>query len=141
MIHPTTSKSSPEKGTEEKSTTQSKKPVDLSALYKQEGAANHLIVKGNFSGLNFLTINQDQIDSFKRRFRNNELCEVDLFFEKLDTHTVKILFDLFKFLKLKVSHGANVKVIWRVYPEDIDMLQTGFDFAEIYNLNFTVVGK
>lgn len=103
--------------------------------------ANYLVIKGNSYGLNVYDFYQPVIDSFKTKFKDGESCHVDLSFDKLNTSSAKILFDLFKFLRTKQKAGARTKVIWRSHKNDIDMYKTGMDFAEIFDLTFTMVNR
>lgn len=103
--------------------------------------ANYLVIRGNSYGLEVYKFYQPVIDNFKAKFVDGESCHVDLSFDKLNTSSAKILFDLFKFLRAKKSAGSQVKVIWRSLPSDMDMLETGMDFAEIFDLEFTLVSR
>ncbi|MEQ8473323.1 MAG: SiaC family regulatory phosphoprotein, partial [Marinoscillum sp.] len=66
-------------------------------------------------------------------------CQLELFFKTLNTSTVKVLFDLFKYLRNEKLKGNDVRVTWRAEVSNPDMLETGMDFSELFDLNFLVI--
>lgn len=99
---------------------------------------NHLQIKGDSKALNILEFYAPLISELKRNTYRCHDCHVELFFKTLNTSTVKILFDLFKFLGGQKRVGKNIKVTWSARLKDLEILETGMDFSELFDLNFQI---
>lgn len=98
----------------------------------------YLEIKGNSAREDILRFYTPIIDAFKLNCVNGKRCEMKLFFRKMNTSTVKILFDLLKFLRGEKQKGCKVNVTWCADLDDVDMLETGIDFSELFGLNFDI---
>lgn len=52
------------------------------------------------------------ISRFKKYLTENKVFIVLLYFKYLNTSTVKVLFDLFKFVIIKDTAGGKINIVW-----------------------------
>ena len=96
-----------------------------------------LTVKGNSSMQDIHLFYDPVISRTKEYLEAKGQLSVHLMFKTLNTSSVKVLFDLFKYFRSQTKAGAKIRVVWAAESDHPEMLETGLDFSEIYELNFT----
>lgn len=81
------------------------------------------------------------MERFKAEAKTLPTIDVRVEFESLNTSSSCLLFDLFKFLGKAAQAGQQVNVLWVTSHDNIEMIETGMDFQEIYDLDFDFVTR
>ncbi|MEQ9306902.1 MAG: DUF1987 domain-containing protein [Marinoscillum sp.] len=99
----------------------------------------NLTIKGRSTDENISSFYEPIISLFKRDMADETHITVDFYIEYMNTSTLKALFDLFKHLSRAVATGTAVEIIWRSSFKNQEMRETGFDFSELFDLNFRLI--
>ena len=94
-----------------------------------------LMVKGSSLNPEMQLFYHEILSQVKKDLEGNDRLTVSFCFQDINTSTAKVLFDFFKYLRSKRAQGKHVQVIWSADAND-EMMETGRDFAEIYDLEF-----
>lgn len=95
-----------------------------------------LSIKGNSIEVDMHNFYHPVVSRTRTYLSGREKLRVHLFFNSINTSTVKVLFDLFKFFRNKNNEGADIQFVWAAEAGSPDIMETGRDFSELYNLNF-----
>lgn len=79
------------------------------------------------------------LSQLNRYLAKNEPLIIGLFIDELDTFNLKVIFDLFSFLKKHQRSDSFVIVKWFLSPFDESIRQTARDFTELFDLNSEIV--
>lgn len=96
-----------------------------------------LSIKGNSTQPEMQHFYEPVISRTRTFLENSGQLEVHLLFKSLNTSSIKVLFDLFKYFRSEKQLGADIKVVWAAESDHPEMLETGMDFSQLYDLNFT----
>lgn len=110
-------------------------------LIKYSKSHNALVVRGNSTSSNMSDFYKPVITMLKNDALTCKSVTVDMSLLNMNMSTVKVLFDLFKYLELKKLTGGNVEVIWRVDATNPDMIDTGLNFSDLYDLDIKIITK
>ena len=111
-------------------------PTATTPFLKYSSAENLLVIKGKSVKPDMHEFYHAPLQRFKAELKNSNQLKVHLCFYDLNTSTAKVLFDLFKYLRMRAAGGTNIEVIWGAEVTNHEMIETGKDFAEIYELKF-----
>lgn len=95
-----------------------------------------LMIKGSSVKPDMHEFYSNALETFKTELRDSDRLKVYLCFKDLNTSTAKVLFDLFKYLRMRALRGTDVQVVWGAEVTNQEMIETGRDFSEIYELKF-----
>ncbi|MAE87874.1 MAG: hypothetical protein CMB80_34380 [Flammeovirgaceae bacterium] len=108
-------------------------------------ASTKLEVFSNFLNLESISeinqfdiVYQPLIEEFKTKVLCTKEGELIIRMESFNTIRTQILFSLFKFLQHQKGLGAILKITWKVPLDNIKMLETAMDFAELYELQIAI---
>ena len=111
-------------------------PTGTTPFVSYDKETKFLIVKGNASDPNMQEFFDPIFSAVKRDAVDSNNLKVYFYFKAMNTSTVKVLFDLFKYLRVRVAEGTKVQVVWGADAYDLEMMETGRELSELYNLNF-----
>ncbi|MEQ8580290.1 MAG: SiaC family regulatory phosphoprotein [Marinoscillum sp.] len=94
-----------------------------------------LMIKGNSTNLDMQNFYHEILTIVKVNLEQADQLTVSFCFQNINTSTAKVLFDFFKYLRCMRAAGKRIQVIWSA-KTDNEMMETGRDFAEIYDLDF-----
>lgn len=114
-------------------------PTSNTPFVKYSRSENVFMIKGNSMGMDIDHFYYSLIERAKGHVKVGLPLDVIFFYNILNPTTAKVLFDFFKFVRDKKRAGAIIDVTWCAEGNNEDMIQTGKDFAEIYDLNFKFV--
>ena len=78
------------------------------------------------------------LGDFKYGLRIKGSGELNLQLSKFGTSTLKVLFDLFRFIGKEQELGTQVRINWNVLGAEPEMIETVRDFAELFNLKLKI---
>lgn len=104
-------------------------------------AQKKLVLNGKSTGENVADLYKPVITMLKQDTVASKTVTVDIQLSDINTKTTGVLFDLFKYLGLKKLTGGNVEVIWRVDATNADMIDTGLNFSDLYDLDAKIIMK
>ena len=110
-------------------------------LIKYSKSHNSLVVRGNSTSTNMEDFYKPIMAMLKNDALTSRSVTVDMSLITMNMPTLKVLFDLFKYLELKKLTGGNVEVIWRVDATNPEMIDTGLNFSDLYDLDIKVLTK
>ncbi|MFY0607295.1 MAG: SiaC family regulatory phosphoprotein [Cyclobacteriaceae bacterium] len=96
-----------------------------------------LKIKGNSTNLECNKFYYPLISEILDKVSPTSKLDLEICFSEINTSTVKVLFDLFKALQRKQMSGSTISVNWGVAVGDDDLLDTGADFSELFDLKFS----
>lgn len=111
-------------------------PTEETPFVKYCRDENMFMVKGNSVRSQVHEFYDPLISKAKSHLNEGRELDVIFFFNMINPTTAKVLFDLFKFIRLKKMSGVQVNVTWCTEDSNNEMYETGEDLAEIYDLNF-----
>ncbi len=111
-------------------------PTNNSPLIQLESDEGKIIIKGRSTPESSVDLYFPIIEKVKRLFFRSKSIEVEIALQYFNTSSSKCLFDLFKVLKVLKRRGANLRINWYYDEDDMDMLETGEDYADILMLPF-----
>ncbi|RED91629.1 SiaC family regulatory phosphoprotein [Marinoscillum furvescens] len=117
----------------------SMEPTEKTPFVRFSNREFKLQVKGASVAMDMHDFYNPILSEFKKAADYMPQVTVELYFSNLNTSTAKVLFDLFKYLRSLAMGGKKVKVIWGSEAGNTDMLETGMDYQEIYELEFEFV--
>ncbi|MFH6984545.1 SiaC family regulatory phosphoprotein [Marinoscillum luteum] len=94
-----------------------------------------LMVKGNSTKPDMQKFYHEILTDVKANLEETDQLTVSFYFQNINTSTAKVLFDFFKYLRSMRALGKRIHVIWSA-EADNEMMETGRDFAEIYDMDF-----
>lgn len=74
------------------------------------------------------------IELIEELIEKNKEIYLELYLNKINTSTVKALFNLFKILKDYQSNGNNVKITWNIPSSNEDFIEIATDISDIYGI-------
>lgn len=95
-----------------------------------------LCIRGRSTGKNMNDFYAPFIQKSLRDLKAGNSMKVELFFQNINTSTVKVLFDMFKAFRTAQAGGAKINVLWICEMDNEAMLETGADLSELYGLPF-----
>ncbi len=102
-------------------------------------AKNVLFIKGNSTGKGIDALYESVINTIQNHFENADKFNLYLYIDSLNITTLKNLFVIFKILKNHKSDGKNVKITWFFDLKNNNMMDSAFDFSDLFDLPVTVV--
>ena len=106
---------------------------------KYSRALRKLVLKGNATSENIFHMVDPVISMLKKDTLASRSVSVDVFLTAMNTELLKALFDLFKFLGLKKLTGGDVEVIWRATTTNPEMIDTGSDLSDLYDVDVKII--
>ncbi|MEQ8470574.1 MAG: SiaC family regulatory phosphoprotein [Marinoscillum sp.] len=100
-----------------------------------------LTIKGRSTDRDISEFYAPIISLLKRDSKKTNFIALDIHIPEMNTATLKVLFDLFRFLSIKVSRGTAVEVVWRSSFKNQEMRETGYDFSDLFDLNFRLISE
>ena len=111
-------------------------PTINSPLIQLESDQGKITIKGRSTPESSVDVYFPVIHKIKHLFAKKKQIEVTIALQYFNTSSSKCLFDLFKELKKFELAGADLRINWCYEEDDIDMLETGEDYADILGLPF-----
>lgn len=111
-------------------------PTAETPFVKYSADENILMIKGNSMRPAIHLFYEEVIGRVRAHLNEGRELDVVLFFNMINPSTAKVLFDLLKFMRLKQMSGVPVHITWCSEASNLEMQQTGEDFAEIYAMDF-----
>lgn len=99
---------------------------------------NALTIQGVSRRVDMQGFYESIVSEFKTGIINKGFGQLRLQFQMFNTSTVKVLFDLFKFLRERKEKGYLLKVFWDVKINDVDMVETAMDFSDLFGLDVKI---
>lgn len=115
------------------------KPTTRTPYVRLSHLDDKLTIKGNATALDLEGFYAPIISRVQRHLRIFKKLKVQIMFDDLNASTAKFLFDFFKTLRNAQMAGSHIEVVWAAPVSNLEMLETGRDFAELYDLNFRIV--
>lgn len=98
-----------------------------------------LVLRGKATSANIIQMLEPVISMLKTDTLASRSVSVDVFLTEMNTESLKALFDLFKFLGLKKLTGGDVEVIWRAAATNPELVDTGLNFSDLYDLDVKII--
>lgn len=114
-------------------------PTMRTPYVKYEEETDKVIIRGNSIEVDMHRFYNPVMSKIRRHLTVHNYLEVSFYFNNLNTSSVKVLFDLFKFFRLKMMGDAKIKIKWYGDRANEDILETGKDFAELFELDLRVI--
>lgn len=111
-------------------------PTRVTPFVRYSEAEKSLMIKGNSTRPDMHEFYYPILRRLKEEQKYSKHLKIHVFFGDINTSTAKVLFDLFKYLRMRSAQGAEVEVTWGAEATNTEMLETGKDYSEIYDLNF-----
>lgn len=115
------------------------KPTARTPYVRLSHLDDKLVIKGSATALDLEGFYAPIISRVQRHLRIYKKLRVQILFDDLNASTAKFLFDFFKTLRNAQMAGAQIDVTWAAPISNFEMLETGRDFADLYDLNFRIV--
>ncbi|HCX23790.1 MAG: hypothetical protein CMB80_23485 [Flammeovirgaceae bacterium] len=113
-------------------------PTSTTPFVKYDKRANCLTIKGTSTRKNMSLFYSQVLGDFKYGLRIKGSGELNLQLSKFGTSTLKVLFDLFRFIGKEQELGTQVRINWNVLGAEPEMIETVRDFAELFNLKLKI---
>lgn len=107
-------------------------------LIKYSGSQKKLTIRGNSTAVNVTELYAPVVQMLKKDALTSKSISVDIHLSKINSITLKELFGLFKYLSLKKSTGGEVEVVWRADSTNPEMIDTGLNFSDLYDLDVRI---
>lgn len=111
-------------------------PTRTTPFVSYDKETKFLIIKGHASDPHIQEFFDSIFSAVKRDTVDSRNLRVYFYFKSMSTGTIKALFDLFKYLRVRVAAGTKVQVVWGADACDHEMMETGRELSELYDLNF-----
>ncbi|REE05954.1 SiaC family regulatory phosphoprotein [Marinoscillum furvescens] len=98
--------------------------------------AQCLTIAETTAGVNMEELCTAVVDQFKSDASELNKLKVEVQFNRLNTISSSLLFEVFKVLGKAAAMGKEVYVAWITTYDNIEMIETGMDFQDIYGLDF-----
>ncbi|WP_421875250.1 SiaC family regulatory phosphoprotein [Marinoscillum sp.] len=98
-----------------------------------------LTLKGKATASNARELIEPVVSMLKKDTIASRSVSVDICLSDANMNTMKVLFDLFKYLNLKKLTGGDVEVIWRAASTHPEMIDTGLNFSDLYDLDVQMI--
>lgn len=106
---------------------------------KYESEKNVLFLKGNSTGDLINEFYEGVIESIQNHFKDSDKLSLYLYINELNTPSLKCFFYIFKVLKKEESKGKKAKVTRFFDLNNQSMMDSAFDFSDLFNLQVTIV--
>lgn len=111
-------------------------PTKSTPFVKYSENEGVFMVKGNSFQPDMHLFYEPLLSRIKAHVEKGQDLDIVLFFNLINSSTAKVLFDLFKFIRLHQGGKSKMSIAWCSEVNNHEMHETGEDFAEIYDLNF-----
>lgn len=105
-------------------------------IYQEE--LNKLQVSGNSIQVKMNDFYFSLDNVMRRHLKRHQSIELKISLEKLNASTVKGLFDLFRSIRHFNQLGKHIDVVWTYEEGNDDIMETAFDFRELFDINMRV---
>lgn len=114
-------------------------PRQNSPYINYDPRKNVLFIKGNSYDSSVLPLYHDIYENIDSHYLIKDELNVYLYLNKINTLTIKALFDLFKRLRKHQFNQKSVKVTWFCDIANDGMLESAKDFKDLFELNMLIV--
>lgn len=114
-------------------------PDSQSPLMNYDAKKNVIFIKGNSLDSNVYTLYGHVIQLISTHLETQDEINLYFYLNKVNTLTIKSLFDIFKLLSQSRAAGKHVKVTWFFDLEDHTMMDNAYDFSELFDIRFSIV--